>query len=154
MWDLPRPGLEPVSPALAGGFLTTEPPGKSHPLDSFFHPFCVLDPLSSSFLVDFLVFCGEHFPGTSWERVHRGKNLCISENVFILLLHLISFICGHFSYSFCPWGFMSVNSFTIISVEFWEGVEINIDNRVKISPTFQCLFLLLNSAPPPNTPQF
>ena len=27
MWDLPRPGLEPVSPALAGGFLTTVPPG-------------------------------------------------------------------------------------------------------------------------------
>ena len=27
MWDLPRPGLEPVSPALAGGFLTTAPPG-------------------------------------------------------------------------------------------------------------------------------
>ena len=29
MWNLPGPGLEPVSPALAGGFLTTEPPGKS-----------------------------------------------------------------------------------------------------------------------------
>ena len=28
MWDLPRPGLEPVSPALAGGFPTTVPPGK------------------------------------------------------------------------------------------------------------------------------
>ena len=28
MWDLPRPGLEPVSPALAGRFLTTAPPGK------------------------------------------------------------------------------------------------------------------------------
>ena len=28
MWDLPRPGLEPVSPALAGGFSTTAPPGK------------------------------------------------------------------------------------------------------------------------------
>ena len=27
-WDLPRLGLEPVSPALAGGFLTTAPPGK------------------------------------------------------------------------------------------------------------------------------
>ena len=26
-WDLPGPGLEPVSPALAGGFLTTAPPG-------------------------------------------------------------------------------------------------------------------------------
>ena len=29
MWDLPGPGLEPVFPALAGGFLTTVPPGKS-----------------------------------------------------------------------------------------------------------------------------
>ena len=29
MWDLPGPGLEPVSPALAGGFLTTVLPGKS-----------------------------------------------------------------------------------------------------------------------------
>ena len=28
MWDLLGPGLEPVSPALAGRFLTTEPPGK------------------------------------------------------------------------------------------------------------------------------
>ena len=30
-WDLPDPGIEPVSPvspALAGGFFTTEPPGK------------------------------------------------------------------------------------------------------------------------------
>ena len=28
MWDLPRPGLEPVSPALAGRLSTTAPPGK------------------------------------------------------------------------------------------------------------------------------
>ena len=34
MWDLPRPGLEPVSPALAGRFLTTLPPGK--PKENFF----------------------------------------------------------------------------------------------------------------------
>ena len=27
-WDLPRPGLEPVSPALADRFSTTAPPGK------------------------------------------------------------------------------------------------------------------------------
>ena len=32
MWDLPRPGLEPMSPALAGRFSTTAPPGKPHPL--------------------------------------------------------------------------------------------------------------------------
>ena len=29
MWDLPGPGLKPVSPALTGGFLTIAPPGKS-----------------------------------------------------------------------------------------------------------------------------
>ena len=30
MWNLPRPGIKPVSPALAGRFLTTGPPAKSH----------------------------------------------------------------------------------------------------------------------------
>ena len=29
MWDLPGPELEPVSPALVGGFLSTAPPGNS-----------------------------------------------------------------------------------------------------------------------------
>ena len=29
MWDLPRPGIEHISAALAGGVSTTEPPGKS-----------------------------------------------------------------------------------------------------------------------------
>ena len=37
MWDPPRPGLEPMSPALAGGFLTTVPPGK--PPFHFIHYF-------------------------------------------------------------------------------------------------------------------
>ena len=29
MRDLPDPGIEPASPALAGGYLTIGPPGKS-----------------------------------------------------------------------------------------------------------------------------
>jgi len=28
--DIPEPGIKPSSPALAGGFLPTEPPGKPH----------------------------------------------------------------------------------------------------------------------------
>jgi len=32
--DLPDPGIKPVSPALAGGFFTIEPPGK--PLSGIF----------------------------------------------------------------------------------------------------------------------
>ena len=31
VWALPRSGTEPVSPAVAGRFLTTEPPGKPLP---------------------------------------------------------------------------------------------------------------------------
>ena len=38
MWDLPRPGLEPMSPALAGRFSTTVPPGK--PCIAFFNHGC------------------------------------------------------------------------------------------------------------------
>ena len=37
MWDLPGPGVEPVSPALAGRFFTTGPPGKSSHWLFFFH---------------------------------------------------------------------------------------------------------------------
>ena len=29
LWNPPGPGIEPMLPALAGGFLHTEPPGKS-----------------------------------------------------------------------------------------------------------------------------
>ena len=32
MWDLPGTGLKPMSLALAGGFLTTAPPGKPLPV--------------------------------------------------------------------------------------------------------------------------
>ena len=44
MWDLPRPGLEPVSPALGGGFLTTAPPGKPRPsFELHLHPLLPYD---------------------------------------------------------------------------------------------------------------
>ena len=38
MWDLSGPGIEPLSPALASRFFTTEPPGKPH--DCFVREFC------------------------------------------------------------------------------------------------------------------
>ena len=36
MWNLPRPGVKPMSPALAGRFFTTEPPRKPSLL-MYFH---------------------------------------------------------------------------------------------------------------------
>ena len=38
MWDLPRPGLEPVSPALAGRLSTTTPPGKPPDIIGYISP--------------------------------------------------------------------------------------------------------------------
>ena len=35
MWDLPGSGIEPAAPALAGAFVTTEPPGRPLPLQLF-----------------------------------------------------------------------------------------------------------------------
>ena len=43
MWDPPRPGLEPVSPASAGRFSTTAPPGKP---PSFSYSHTLLSPAS------------------------------------------------------------------------------------------------------------
>ena len=52
MWDLPRPGLEPVSPALAGRPSTTAPPGK--PSLPFLNSivFLLLSPKSSLYILD------------------------------------------------------------------------------------------------------
>ena len=44
MWDFPRPGLEPLSPALAGRFSTTVPPGKPRTLFDINHSNIFLDP--------------------------------------------------------------------------------------------------------------
>ena len=35
-WDLPGPGLKPMSPSLAGGFLSIAPPGKPNSIFIFF----------------------------------------------------------------------------------------------------------------------
>ena len=76
MWDLPRPGLEPVSPALAGRFSTTVPPGK--PVNtSFFLLFSFLFVL----LFHFFRKRSDGFPDTreaemgvwTWGFVRRQK---------------------------------------------------------------------------------
>ena len=48
MWDLARPGLKPMSPALAGGFLTTVPQGKSYHLGFNGLPYCLIEEPSAS----------------------------------------------------------------------------------------------------------
>ena len=54
MWDLTRPGLEHVSPALAGGLSTTAPPGKP---SRYFLISSVISWLFSSIPFSLHVFC-------------------------------------------------------------------------------------------------
>ena len=59
MWDLPGPGLEPMSPALAGGFLTTAPPGRSCSLWFFVSLFllsCLLLDLFEHYYYSILIY--------------------------------------------------------------------------------------------------
>ena len=66
MWDLPRPGLEPMSPALAGRFSTTAPPGKPYLLSFQF------------------VFQFQYSRNTGiFNRYPSGKNF-ISQNAMLL----------------------------------------------------------------------
>ena len=51
-WNLPGPGIKPMSPALASGFVTTGPAGKCH----FNHPYVY----SSLALSTFTLSCNHH----------------------------------------------------------------------------------------------
>ena len=75
MWDLPRPGLEPVSPALAGGLPTAAPPGKPSPL----------------FLFGFLLFIHILYSFYSWISfvlLYIHRSLCILEIHLLFVIYI------------------------------------------------------------------
>ena len=85
---VPRPGLEPVSPALAGRFSTTAPPGK--PRWSYFYS-CIVRPTDQEMIFFEKIVCyssqekgacqarqgciGKHWVGQEAERENVGKGL-------------------------------------------------------------------------------
>ena len=62
-WELPRPGTEPVSPALAGDYFTTEPPGKPTSHIRFLY-----------FVVSDQVYVHFSFQSSTWHRC----GMCVS----------------------------------------------------------------------------
>ena len=56
MWDLPGPGIKPVSRALAGGFLTTVPPGKSPDLLFLTSGFYIAVCICIVYVLDFVLW--------------------------------------------------------------------------------------------------
>ena len=67
MWDLPGPGLEPMSPALAGGFLTTAPPGRF--LILIFDK--IYDRTSHSHSISFLSFYSQTQSSQTWPETPK-----------------------------------------------------------------------------------
>ena len=59
MWNLPRPGLEPVSPALAGRFSTIVPPGK--PWQSYFQLYVLKLRFLNLSITFYLVFENKYY---------------------------------------------------------------------------------------------
>ncbi|KAB0377508.1 hypothetical protein FD755_011952 [Muntiacus reevesi] len=84
--DLPDPGMEPISLALAGGFFTTLPPGKRHLLYSSHVSVFVLSILYSpspfNSMTPLQYFCLENYmDGGAWQAtVHGVAKIC--ENFF------------------------------------------------------------------------
>ena len=71
MWDLPGPGIEPMSFTLAGGFLTSGPPGKPRPTD-------ILHEVHQGYMVQVSTFkVNSRSPGPHriWKRHHSFKKL-------------------------------------------------------------------------------
>ena len=66
MWDLPRPGLEPVSPALAGRLSTTASPGKPHVgvINDKRKAFLLQKPIMNSFLEHLKILDQGHLRGS------------------------------------------------------------------------------------------
>ena len=63
--DLPDPGTEAMSPVLAGGLFTTEPPGKPHPrlyIPLTFLQLCVQTVKSVAFYLDIYLGIWLSFP--------------------------------------------------------------------------------------------
>ena len=102
MWNLPGPGIEPMSPTLAGGFLTTTPPGKSSALNSFLLHFFCYD--SSPYTVSLY--------GVHWLSIFLSFSF--GSSIGMLSTNLSSNTLILFSFSF-PWSSLLLN----LCVEFF-----------------------------------
>ena len=95
MWDLPRPGLEPMYPALAGRFSTTVPPGKP-PVNVFIwckvrvqlHSFDCGHPVFPAPFVEKTVLCPLNCLGTL-----AASELGVNVKIFFWTVNSIPLIC-------------------------------------------------------------
>ena len=115
MWDLPRPGLEPVSSALAGRFSTTVPPGK---------------PLYVSYLILNILHQNTLLP-----QMSRGH-----EFLFCLVLWKLLILLK----SYCPTQFIILNSSLLLFFFFSLKSPPSLDTHF-ILPMVRCCTKVIKS---------
>ena len=88
MWDLPRPGLEPVSPALAGRFSTTAPPGKPQRYRSFnqFHLGNIIWMLRRAWKIMVLLLLLTYLQQYLWKSTMQMLNIRTLSKVLQIIL--------------------------------------------------------------------
>ena len=134
MWDLPRPGLEPVSPALAGRFSTIAPPGKpwTHfKLCSFFFLewsffSCLLSgKLLWNYLYSFTPFLGVTIPGQPFRTflTLRINSFLFCTLYIVCWSWVLYFIC---TASFSPglWLFEARNEVSHVGLQSADSVSV------------------------------
>ena len=114
MWDLPRPGLKPVSAALAGRFSTTAPPGK--PLCTRFESLKrqnkttqqQKNPPETHIKQGYVLIgwwnCDQRLPGTQPWILRRNKWFSFTNSVFVVTLFTEHNYCEQWesTYIQCP----------------------------------------------------
>ena len=97
MWSLPGPGIEPMFPTLAGGFLTTTPSGRSSALNSFLLHFCSD---SSPYIVSLYgvhwlsIFLSFSFGASIWMlSTNLASNTLVLFSFFPLVKSVVESLC-------------------------------------------------------------
>ena len=118
MWDLPRPGLEPMSPALAGGFSTTAPPGKPHTSFLFHGILLSILLLSVQRVFKFkvcLLQTAYNWVSFFLKKIISG-NLCLFSQNILVYLHEMQLLIQ--LYAYLPF-YDLFSTYTIIVFWFW-----------------------------------
>ena len=118
MWDPPRPGLEPASPALAGRLSTTAPPGK---------PFCLL--LNRLFGISLLICRIQYTLDINYQSFKRVATFspCHVTILYMVSFAVLKFLIGPIYHCFPLW-------------LFWPCVEI-ISSSQSWRNILQCFLL-------------
>ena len=93
MWDLPRPGLKPVSPALAGRLSTTAPPGKP---SIHFYTLTLYPRVLLNLLINTHAFFLEHFRFSMYAMMPSCNNdsFTLWVPIFVLLILFLVVLCS------------------------------------------------------------